>query len=67
MQNANNVITYMGDKQNSWSFVVSLLRYLTFRNFSISDNGIVDLLVAIDGAPITSISTYGVTLMGHGR
>ncbi|XP_028998782.2 toll-like receptor 2 [Betta splendens] len=43
------------------------VRYMTFHNVSVSDNGIVNLLVAMDGAPVTLLSVHGITLMGHGR
>ncbi|KAF3698161.1 Toll-like receptor 2 type-2 Precursor [Channa argus] len=43
------------------------VRYLTFRNVWISDEAIVDILVVLDGVPVTSISVEGVTLMGRGK
>ncbi|XP_041635751.1 toll-like receptor 2 type-2 [Cheilinus undulatus] len=43
------------------------IRTVTLRNVSISDNTIVDLLVVMDGVPLTSISAEDVTLTGEGR
>ncbi|MED6291833.1 hypothetical protein CHARACLAT_027702, partial [Characodon lateralis] len=43
------------------------IRHLSFRNFSVSDQSIVDLLVVIDGVPISVISMEDVTLTGEGR
>uniref|UniRef100_A0A7N5ZTA2 Toll-like receptor 2 n=1 Tax=Anabas testudineus TaxID=64144 RepID=A0A7N5ZTA2_ANATE len=43
------------------------VRHMTFRNLSLSDGSIVNLLVALNGSPLASLSVYGATLMGHGR
>ncbi|KAK9525112.1 hypothetical protein VZT92_017446 [Zoarces viviparus] len=43
------------------------VRKMTFRNLSVSDEAIADLLVAVDGAPLTSLFLDGVTLTGEGR
>ncbi|XP_039996663.1 toll-like receptor 2 isoform X2 [Xiphias gladius] len=43
------------------------IRYIGFRNLSISDEAVIDLLVALDGVPLTSIFVDGVTLTGEGR
>ncbi|KAK2863373.1 hypothetical protein Q5P01_002906 [Channa striata] len=43
------------------------VRHLTFRNIYVSDEAIVDLLVVLDNAPVTSITVDGVTLMGRGK
>ncbi|XP_070710437.1 toll-like receptor 2 [Pempheris klunzingeri] len=43
------------------------VRYLTFRNLSVSDEAIVDFLVVMDGVPLISLSFDGITLTGEGR
>ncbi|XP_068569233.1 toll-like receptor 2 type-2 [Cebidichthys violaceus] len=43
------------------------VRKMTLRNISVSDEAIADLLVAVDGAPLTSLFLDGVTLTGEGR
>lgn len=46
---------------------MSLFRKITFRNFSVSDEAIVDLLMVMNGAPLTSLFIDGLTLSGEGR
>ncbi|XP_069580716.1 toll-like receptor 2 [Brachyistius frenatus] len=43
------------------------IRYLSFRNLSVSDEAIVELLVVVDGVPLTSLSMEGARLTGEGR
>ncbi|XP_008301053.1 toll-like receptor 2 [Stegastes partitus] len=43
------------------------IRYLSFRNLSVSDEATVNLLVVLNGVPLTSLSMDGVTLTGEGR
>ncbi|XP_022625698.1 toll-like receptor 2 type-2 [Seriola dumerili] len=43
------------------------VRHITFRNLSISDEAIVNLLEVFNGVPLTSLSADGVTLTGEGR
>lgn len=43
------------------------LRSIAFHNMSVSDEAIVELLVAMDGAPIASFSAEDITLTGEGR
>nr|XP_040038622.1 toll-like receptor 2 [Gasterosteus aculeatus aculeatus] len=43
------------------------VRKITFRNFSVSDEAIVDLLMVMNGAPLTSLFIDGLTLSGEGR
>ncbi|KAM9335170.1 toll-like receptor 2 type-2 [Symphorus nematophorus] len=43
------------------------IRDITFRNFSVSDEGIVEFLKVFDGVPLSSISVDGATLTGEGR
>ncbi|XP_021166235.2 toll-like receptor 2 isoform X1 [Fundulus heteroclitus] len=43
------------------------IRHLSFRNFSVSDESIVDLLVVLDGVPLSLVSFEDVTLNGEGR
>ncbi|KAM7366627.1 hypothetical protein PAMP_016048 [Pampus punctatissimus] len=43
------------------------VRYLNIHNLSISDEAIVNLLVAVDGAPLTVLFLDAVTLTGEGR
>ncbi|KAL6118223.1 tlr2 [Pungitius sinensis] len=43
------------------------VRKITFRNFSVSDEAVVDLLMVMNGAPLTSLFMDGVTLTGEGR
>ncbi|XP_029381746.1 toll-like receptor 2 [Echeneis naucrates] len=43
------------------------IRRITFRNLSISDEGIVNLMKIFDGVPLEFLSTDGVTLTGEGR
>ncbi|XP_070785759.1 toll-like receptor 2 [Enoplosus armatus] len=43
------------------------VRYMTFCNLFVSDEAIVDLLVVLDGVPLTSLSLEDATLTGEGR
>ncbi|XP_076019311.1 toll-like receptor 2 [Genypterus blacodes] len=43
------------------------VRSISFRNLSVSDEAIVEMLVAMDGAPTTLISVEDATLTGEGR
>ncbi|KAF7642292.1 hypothetical protein LDENG_00260820, partial [Lucifuga dentata] len=43
------------------------VRSMTFRNLSVSDAVIVDLLMVLDGAPVNFLSMEDVTLKGEGR
>ncbi|XP_024144571.1 toll-like receptor 2 [Oryzias melastigma] len=43
------------------------IRQLTFRNFSTSDESIVDMLEVIDGVPVTNLILEDLTLTGEGR
>ncbi|KAM4713887.1 LOW QUALITY PROTEIN: toll-like receptor 2 [Anableps anableps] len=43
------------------------IRSLSFRNFSVSDDSFVDLLVVLDGVPLSYISAEDITLTGEGR
>ncbi|XP_031592042.2 toll-like receptor 2 [Oreochromis aureus] len=42
------------------------IRYLTLHNVSVSDEAIVDLLVVLDGVPLTKLTIEDVTLTGEG-
>lgn len=46
---------------------MSLFRSLTFHNISVSDDACIDLLMVLDGVPLSSFVVDGVTLMGEGR
>uniref|UniRef100_A0A3Q3LVX9 Toll-like receptor 2 n=1 Tax=Mastacembelus armatus TaxID=205130 RepID=A0A3Q3LVX9_9TELE len=43
------------------------IRSITFRNVFIADNTIVNLLVVLNGVPVTSLFVEGMTLVGEGR
>ncbi|XP_035849708.1 toll-like receptor 2 type-2 [Sander lucioperca] len=43
------------------------VRKISFNNLFVSDEAIVNLLVALDGVPVTSVFMDGVTLTGEGR
>ncbi|TDG99376.1 hypothetical protein EPR50_G00193710 [Perca flavescens] len=43
------------------------VRKMAFNNLFVSDEAIVNILVALDGVPLTSLSMDGVTLTGEGR
>ncbi|KAF1380924.1 hypothetical protein PFLUV_G00169120 [Perca fluviatilis] len=43
------------------------VRKMAFNNLFASDEAIVNILVALDGVPVTSLSMDGVTLTGEGR
>ncbi|XP_056156024.1 toll-like receptor 2 [Lampris incognitus] len=45
----------------------SRIRSLTFRNFSLSDEAIVNFLLVSSGAPVTSLIVDDITLTGEGR
>lgn len=47
--------------------LLSLFRYITFRNFYVTDQVIVKFLEVLNGVPLTSFRVDGVTLMGLGR
>nr|QNT60750.1 Toll-like receptor 2 [Micropterus salmoides] len=43
------------------------IRHLTLRNLTVSDEAIVDLLMVLDGVPLTVLSVDNATLTGEGR
>ncbi|KAM4536954.1 toll-like receptor 2 type-2 [Odontesthes bonariensis] len=43
------------------------IRHLSFRNFSASDESIIDLFVVMDGVPLSLLHLEDVTLTGEGR
>uniref|UniRef100_H3CBQ9 Toll-like receptor 2 n=1 Tax=Tetraodon nigroviridis TaxID=99883 RepID=H3CBQ9_TETNG len=45
----------------------SRIRHLTFQNLSLSDVAVVELLVVLDGVPLTRLAMEDVTLKGQGR
>lgn len=47
--------------------MISLFRKITFHNFRVSDEAIVNLLEELDGVPITALIVDNVTLTGEGR
>lgn len=47
--------------------MMSLFRSISFHNFSVSDEAIVNFLMVIDRAPVTTLIMDGVTLTGEGR
>uniref|UniRef100_A0A3B3HH53 Toll-like receptor 2 n=1 Tax=Oryzias latipes TaxID=8090 RepID=A0A3B3HH53_ORYLA len=46
---------------------INRIRYMSFRNVTISDESVVDFLTAINGSPLTSLSIDGLTVTGEGR
>lgn len=51
----------------SHSSMMSLFRYLTLRNISLSDEALVNFLEEFSGVPLTFFMGDGVTLTGEGR
>ncbi|XP_054876264.1 toll-like receptor 2 type-2 [Poeciliopsis prolifica] len=46
---------------------INLIRFLSLRNVSLSDEACVSMLALIDGVPLRSLSIEGLTLTGEGR
>lgn len=52
---------------DSYCAMMSLFRYLTLRNISVSDEALVHFLEEFSGVPLTFFMCDGVTLTGEGR
>ncbi|XP_014853364.1 PREDICTED: toll-like receptor 2 isoform X1 [Poecilia mexicana] len=46
---------------------INMIRYLSLRNVSLSDEACVSMLALLDGVPLSSLSIVGLTLTGEGR